>query len=358
MKRLPILIAALVAASLSLPASANQAALKTWAERALPRCPGAAVALEKIDQQGPANFVVYRARQTSSDKNCGTQKYILHSPVTGQIVMGSIIPLPNDARPLQVRVNEEAGSLLKTQLSTTIAAFPLPDGLKDATMTRSTPHGPFAYRGFVDSSGRFLIVGLRSNLKDDPSKPLRDALKIETGARRGKKDARLEIVELSDFQCPTCARAHERLEPLFAKNLGKINYVRLDLPLFEHHEWAMPAAMAARAIQRIAPAKYWAFVDLVFKNQEQLSAATFDAFAKNFVEDNDISWAAVEKIYRSSAERTALLDQVSRAFAIGITSTPTFIINGQPIGFGDGTYAEETLKRAIGSATVTAAKKK
>ena len=358
MKPLPILITALLAASLSLPAGASEAALTKWAERALPRCPGAAVALEKIDRGGPANFVVYRARQTSTDKNCGTQKYILHSPVTGQIVMGSIIPLPNDGRPLYVRLNEEAGSLLKTQLTTTIAPFPLPDGLKDVTMTRSTPYGPFAYRGYVDSSGQFLIVGLRSNLKDDPSKPLRDALKIETGARRGKKDARLEIVELSDFQCPTCARAHERLEPLFAKNLGKINYVRLDLPLFEHHEWAMSAAMAARAIQRVAPAKYWTFVDGVFKNQEQLSAATFDAYAKNFVEDNDISWPAVEKIYRSAAERTVLLDQVSRAFAIGITSTPTFIINGQPIGFGDGTYAEETLKRAIGSSTSTASKKK
>ena len=357
MKRLPLFVAALLAASLSLPAHANQAALTKWAERALPRCPGAAVTLEKIDRQGPANFVVYRAKQTSSDKHCGTQKYILHSPVTGQIVMGSIIPLPNDGRPLQVRLNEEAGTLLKTQLNTTITPFPLPDGLKEATMTRTTPYGPFAYRGYVDSSGQFLVVGIRSNLKDDPSKPLRDALKVETGARRGKKDARLEIVELSDFQCPTCARAHDRLEPLFEKNLGKINYVRLDLPLFEHHEWAVPAALVARGIQRVAPAKYWAYVDQVFKNQEKLSATTFDTFAKNFVEDNDISWPAIEKIYRSPSERTALLDQVSRAFAIGVTSTPTFIINGQPIGFGDGTYAEETLKRAIGSATATPTKK-
>ena len=72
-------------------------------------------------------------------------------------------------------------------------------------------------------------------------------------------------------------------------------------------------------------------------------------FLKNFVSDNDISWPAIEKIYKSPAERDALLEQVSRAYAIGVSSTPTFIVNGQPLGFGDGTYAEDTLKRAIGS---------
>jgi hypothetical protein len=184
MKRLSILLTAVVTASLAVPARADQAALTKWAERALPRCPAGAVAIEKIDRQGPANFVIYRAKQTSTDKNCGTQKYILHSPVTGNLIMGSIIPLPNDARPLNVRLNEEAGSLLKTQLTTTITPFPLPDGLKEVAMTRTTPYGPFAYRGFVDSSGQYLLVGLRSNLKEDPSKPLRDALKIPTGARR------------------------------------------------------------------------------------------------------------------------------------------------------------------------------
>ena len=92
------------------------------------------------------------------------------------------------------------------------------------------------------------------------------------------------------------------------------------------------------------------------QNQEQLGTMKFDDFIKNFVEDNDLNWAAINKIYSSKAERQALLDQVSRAFAVGVVSTPTFILNGQLVGFGDGTYPEETLKRAIG--TTGSAKKK
>lgn len=347
MKRL--FLAALATGILSSNASAQQAEITKWVEGALQRCPDSIVTLERLEAAGPANFVVYIARQKSSDERCGSQKYVIHSPMTQQVIMGSIIRLPADSRPANVRINEQASSIMKTQITSTIAPFPLPDGIKDVAMNRTTPYGSFAYRGYLDSSGQFLLVGLRGNVRESPGAALRKALQVENGASRGSKGSSLEIIELSDFQCPTCARAHDRLEPLFAKNLDKVNYIRLDLPLFEHHDWALPAAMGARAIQRLAPAKYWLYVDEVFKNQEQLGTMKFDTFIRNFVEDHGLNWAAIEKIYASKAEHQALLDQVSRAFAVGLVSTPTFILNGQPVGFGDGTYAEETLRRAIGT---------
>ena len=57
----------------------------------------------------------------------------------------------------------------------------------------------------------------------------------------------------------------------------------------------------------------------------------------------------MEKIFRSPAERTALLEQVSRSFDVGVNSTPTYIVNGQVLGFGpEGTYTVEQIKKAIG----------
>jgi hypothetical protein len=79
------------------------------------------------------------------------------------------------------------------------------------------------------------------------------------------------------------------------KNLGKMNYVRIDLPLFEHHEWSVPAAMGARAIQRVAPTKYWQYVDYVFKNQEVIGKRKFDEVFKEFAEDHDLDWAALQQ---------------------------------------------------------------
>lgn len=331
--------------------------LKKYAAKVLPRCPGGSLTLEPVPV-APMNFNAYAATLRSSDQYCGAQKYLLHSPKSGQVLIGVVIDLPRDGRPVNVRIGEKAGQMLKAQATATVAPFPLPDGIKSVAITRGTPYGPFAYQAYVDASDGFLIVGYRGNLNTDPAKTLRDALGAAAAAQRGKSGAKVEILELSDFQCPTCARAHEMVEPIIRKNLSKLSYSRLDLPLFEHHEWALPAAMGARAIQRIAPAKYWAYVDFVFKNQEQIGKRPFDQTLKEYCEDHDIDFAALQKIYASKAERQALLDQVSRAFAVGVNSTPTFIINGQIMGFGpEGSFTIEAIRSALASAPAAAVKK-
>src|SRR5438477_201085 len=121
----------------------------------------------------------------------------------------------------------------------------------------------------------------------------------QNAVSRGNPKARIKIVELSDFQCPTCGKAHKQVEPIIAKYLSKIDYKRLDLPLFEHHEWALPAAAGAHAIQKVAPSKYWSYVNFVFENQEAIDkTSSFDETLKNFCEDHDVDWKKVEKIYR------------------------------------------------------------
>jgi protein-disulfide isomerase len=346
-KTLLSLVTLLASSSLSAQ-PVDQVRLRDYVLRALPRCAGASLELVPMTQAGPANFQVYRASLNSTDQYCGVAKYVLVSPATQQTIVGTVIVLPRDARPVHVRVAEQASQLLKAKITATIAPLTLPDNLKQVSMTRQTPYGPFSYTGYVDASGNFLLVGMRGSLKEDPGTTLLRTLGIDkSAARRGNSVAKVSIIELSDFQCPSCARAHEKLEPIFAKSLGKISFTRLDLPLFEHHEWAFPAALGARAIQQVAPKKYWAYVDHVFKNQEGIEKMKFDVFFKNWVEDNDIDWKAVEKIYRSKAEQQAVLDSVSRSFSVGINSTPTFVVNGQLVGFGDGTYATEFIRSAI-----------
>lgn len=332
--------------------------IRNYVSRVLPKCPGGALTIEPLDAQ-VKNFQVFSATLRSTDQYCGAQKYVLYSPTTQQVLIGSVVDLPANGKPANVRISEEASRLLKQQMTATVAPFPLPDGLKAVTMTRSTPYGPFSFHGFLDASEKILVVGWRGSMKTDPMETLRQSLNTATAARRGKKDAKIEIIELSDFQCPTCAHAHEKVEPIIQKGLGNISYVRIDLPLFEHHEWAIPAAAAARAIQKVAPGKYWTYVDYVFKNQEAIGKQPFDKVIQDFAEDNDISWVAIKPIYNSKAERQALLEQVSRAFSLGIASTPTFIVNGQVMGFGpSGEFTLEAIRNAIGvKATPAAAKK-
>jgi protein-disulfide isomerase len=330
--------------------------LKAYAAKVLPRCPGGTLAIEPA--HGPANFAAYIVTLRSSDQYCGSQKYLLHSPKSQQVVIGSVIPLPNDQRPVAVRVTEEATRLLGKQVTATVAPFPLADGLKAVAITRQTPFGQFAYNGFVDANNQYLIIGFRGSMSSDPAKTLRETLGAATAMRRGNPAAKVEILEISDFQCPTCARAHEKIEPIIQQNLSKMNYVRIDLPLFEHHEWSIQAAMGARALQKVAPAKYWAYVDYVFKNQEEIGKRKIDDVVREWMEDHDVDWTAIAKIYNSKTERQALLDQVSRAFAVGVAATPTFVVNGQILGFGpEGTFTMDAIRSAVGATKAAAAKK-
>jgi protein-disulfide isomerase len=356
MKRSLLFLALLlVCAGLQAQMIDQLAPLKTYAARSLPRCPDGVLTLEPV-QGGPANFVAYTVTIRSSDQYCGTQKYLIASPKTQQILIGAVVNVQPGGQPLATRIGEEASRLMGNKVTATVAPFPLQDGLKAVNLTRDTAFGAFTLHGFVDASERFLIIGSRGNLKTDPAQTIRETLGTSNAVRKGNSVAKFEVLEFSDFQCPSCARAHKTIDPIIEKNLSKVNYGRLDLPLFEHHEWALQAAMAARAIQRVAPKKYWAYADYLFKNQEEIGKQNFDKFLQGYLEDHDIDAAAVQKIYASKAEREILLDQVSRAFSIGIAATPTFIINGQMMGFGpEGNFTIDAIKKGLGLPVGTAA---
>src|SRR5947209_8682278 len=326
-------------------------ALTNFATRALAKCPEAKISVDPIGQQGPSGFTLYNLTQESKDPSCERKTYMLHSPKTGQVLIGTIFALPQDARPVKDRIAEVGSAALKEPVTAVVAPFPLPDGIRSVSIVKQSKAagGGFSYHGFVDASNSFLIVGTLGNLNVDPGKAIVDAIGLAGGTRRGNPKAKVQIVELSDFECPTCARAHKKVEPIIAKNLDKVDYYRVDLPLFEHHEWALDAALGARALSKVAPAKYWTYVNFVFENQETIGKQPFDKFFQNWIEDHDINWKAVEKIYKSPAEKKALIDQVSRAFDNGILSTPTYIINGQILGFGpEGQFTIDAIKNALG----------
>jgi len=326
-------------------------ALTNFASRSLAKCPEAKISVAPLGQEGPRGFTLYTVTQESSDPSCQHKTYMLHAPATGQILIGTIFALPPDARPVSARIAEVGSAALKEPVTATIAPFPLPDGIRAVSIVKQSKEagGGFSYHGFVDASNSFLIVGTRGNLNVDPGKAIVESIGLTGATRRGNPKSKVQIVELSDFECPTCAKAHKKVEPIIAKNLDKVDYYRLDLPLFEHHEWALAAALGARALAKVAPAKYWSYVNFVFENQETIGKQPFDKFFQNYVEDHDINWKAVEKIYKSPAEKKALIDQVSRAFDNGVLSTPTYIINGQVLGFGpEGQFTIDAIKSALG----------
>src|SRR5205085_107857 len=130
----------------------------------------------------------------SSDQTCGRHTILLFSPSTNQILIGSVLALPPDNRTAEGRISDTASGILKQTLTATVNPFPLPDAIHAVSMTRQTQWGPFSYHGFVDASGRFLVVGSRGNLYVDPGTTLLESIGIENAVRRGNPSSKMKII--------------------------------------------------------------------------------------------------------------------------------------------------------------------
>ncbi|MFN2238856.1 MAG: DsbA family protein [Thermoanaerobaculia bacterium] len=348
MKRF-LLPALLLLSTSVLAAPFSEAALRTYVERSLQACPGSKVQIEPVAKSGPTNFKVWKVVQTSDAPACGSQSLAIVSEKTGQVILGNMWILPQDGRPLQTVLSDFGSQLLQNQATAKISPSALTDGIVEVKMTRSTPEGPLSLTGWLDASKRFFIVGKRGPIGSDPRNRMKSTLTKGLPAS-GNSTAKVSVIEVSDFQCPACRVAHQRLKPLFNRNAARIEFVRVDFPLFENNDWAFEAAMAARAVQHEAPNAYWDFVDYMFDRQVMLSRGNIERTIREFAEEHDLDWSRIESFSRSKEERQKLVDQVGLLFDLGMYGTPTFLIDGQVIDRSDGgAFFNEMLRARVGS---------
>ncbi|MFA6955809.1 MAG: thioredoxin domain-containing protein [Thermoanaerobaculia bacterium] len=333
-------------------APANNPQLESFLRKAMTLCPSSSFAIEPVGEQGPSGFDSFRVTQTSkTDERCREVTFAMLSRTTNQIVLAAVYPLTVDARPLEARVKEMTDRALEKPTTVTIAQMPLADGLKKVGISYDTAHGPIKAEAFLDSSSRFLMAGRLLDRSQDPRHQYLKAIGADGAAKKPARGAKVEIVEISDFQCPSCMHAHEALAPFLKKHAGEVSYARLDLPFFEHHDWALGPALVARNIQKSAPDKYWLFVDAIFSRQEQITAKNVDAQLKEVCGDLDIDWKKVEPSLKSKTEKRALLDQVGRLYDNDVYSTPTFVVNGQRVFYSsDSTFFATYVETVIAAA--------
>src|ERR1041385_6051295 len=60
--------------------------------------------------------------------------------------------------------------------------------------------------------------------------------------RQGPADAKVAIVEFSDFQCPSCRAAEPPLKRILSLYDGKVHFLFKHYPLVNIHPWAMSSA--------------------------------------------------------------------------------------------------------------------
>jgi protein-disulfide isomerase len=154
---------------------------------------------------------------------------------------------------------------------------------------------------------------------------------------KGAEDAKVTIVEFSDFQCPFCSRVVPTIQKI-TETYGKdVKVAFKHLPL-DFHTKAPGAAAAATAAGK--QGKFWEMHDKIFLNQQVMSDQMYEQWAKEIGLNVDTFKKDV-----ASADVKKLVDaDKSEAASMGVTGTPAFFINGRYLS---GAQPFESFQRII-----------
>ena len=143
------------------------------------------------------------------------------------------------------------------------------------------------------------------------------------GFARGAKDAAVNIVEFSDFQCPFCKAVVPTIHQLMAHYAGKVRWVFRDFPIPNLHPLAPKAHEAARCAAE--QEKFWEYHDLLFERSPRLAPAELKQYAR----DLKLNGENFEKCFDSGKYQPAIAGDVQEGARLGASGTPTFFINGR-----------------------------
>jgi protein-disulfide isomerase len=139
---------------------------------------------------------------------------------------------------------------------------------------------------------------------------------------RGQADARITLVEFSDFECPFCSKAAAKIEAIqqaYPKDVRLI-YKQYPLDSHPHAKIAAAAALAAHAQN-----KFWPMHDKLFANFNKLSQESIVQIAK----DLNLDMTKFQADMHSPKTTQTILKDVNDGEKAQVDSTPTVFINGR-----------------------------
>jgi protein-disulfide isomerase len=139
----------------------------------------------------------------------------------------------------------------------------------------------------------------------------------------GNPNAKITIIEFSDYECPFCRKWHNEVLPQIKEKYGdQVRLVYRDFPLYTIHPDAQSAAEAANCAGE--QKRYWDFNEKLFTTSDPLGNQTYEKIAQELkLNLSSFKQCVAEGRYKSEVEADS-----NYAANLGVRSTPTFFING------------------------------
>ena len=164
---------------------------------------------------------------------------------------------------------------------------------------------------------------LRGRAATPPEEFKSIVLGIGDGPFKGAPDARVTLVEFTDYQCPFCARHQKETVPQLLEKYvktGKLKYVVRDFPLEAIHPAAVKAAEAPHCAGD--GGKYWEMHERLFANPRAMAPADLVAHAQALGLDSKAFQACLE-----GGKYTPRVNQArAEGASAGVRGTPSFFL--------------------------------
>ena len=163
------------------------------------------------------------------------------------------------------------------------------------------------------------LAQLLAALRGEPQQPEKVTIDLSGARSRGRADAKVTLVEFSDFQCPFCGRHFRETMPQIDREYiqtGKVRYVFKDFPIETLHPQAPKAHEAANCAGD--QNKYWEMWNRLFSNPRQFARPDLSKHAA--AEGLDV--ARFDECVDSGRYTASVKNSVEEAMSLGATGTP------------------------------------
>jgi protein-disulfide isomerase len=157
---------------------------------------------------------------------------------------------------------------------------------------------------------------------------------------RGNFNAKVTIIEYSDFQCPFCEGFHKTMKQIVKDYPNDVRWVYKHFPLDSIHPLARPAAEASECAGE--QDKFWKYTDQVFENQKGLTSGDLSDIAKDIGLDFD----QFSQCLNSGKYVDKVEADYQEGLKNGVRGAPGNLINGKLV---PGALPYESIKAVVES---------
>jgi len=148
----------------------------------------------------------------------------------------------------------------------------------------------------------------------------------------GAKDAPVTIIEYASMTCPHCAAFTKDVFPQIKTayiDTGKVRFIFREFPL---DQVALAASALARCVAKDDSQKYFAIVDILFKQQNDLASDALGTINRVGKQAGFSEQMIKDCVQGDPKIQKGILDVREHAYkTLKVNSTPFFFVNGTPV---------------------------